>query len=219
MVALVDLHHAVADAAAQGGGKKIFFYAASDEGEGLRHGYIHVLAGGATCTTGFEGMDNDRALAEIARLRFIKVQALALMPGLSERGANAPMETPHLLNLLDPTLRPRGTAPARAPEPQPVAPAPAAPGRPVVRHPPADDAGDKRAGIQLAHVRLRKQATELLSQFYGSSAEDKIVDVAKRHDPISHPIEFIAECERLATLMVGPGKARELFGPLRASLN
>ena len=51
---------------------------AGGQAAGLRHGFISVLPGGASCVISFEKRDNDDALAEIANLDLVKVQPLLL---------------------------------------------------------------------------------------------------------------------------------------------
>ena len=124
----------------------------------------------------------------------------------------------------DPVPTP-GPAPAPSPAPAP-APAPATrtpaaatplPASNGARH--EESVQRRPSGIHLAHVRLQKQAVEVLEQLYGKSAEAKVVDLAGKHDPITEPIPFLNDCEQLASMLVGAGRAHELFMPLRNSLD
>jgi len=207
---LGDLHRAIVSVIDAGGGHKVFFYASDGDGYGIRHGFIGVMPDGRGCEISFERMDNERALREIPRLSFLRVHTLAMATSSPVAGINPILEIAHVLNLLDPALRP--AAPARAmPAPAPV-PVPAA-------HPASGTAGadpDKEsAAIRLAHIQLQRKATDLLKDLYGSSAVAKVSVIASTHSPVAQPGEFIGQCEQLAGIVVGANKARDLFMPLR----
>ncbi|MBN8481393.1 MAG: hypothetical protein J0L88_07390 [Xanthomonadales bacterium] len=226
LITLFDLHRAVTVAVAAGGGQRVYFYAAGGQAAGLRHGFISVLPGGASCVISFEKRDNDDALAEIANLDLVKVQPLLLSTSSATLDSNPELDTRHLLNLIDPALRARGVSasprlPAPAPAPAPATRTPAAatplPASNGARH--EESVQRRPSGIHLAHVRLQKQAVEVLEQLYCKSAEAKVVDLAGKHDPITEPIPFLNDCEQLASMLVGAGRAHELFMPLRNSLD
>ena len=203
MVVLRDLHRAIVAAVEAGGGQKIYFYASDADGFGIRHGFVAIPERASACEVSFEGMDADSALEEIPRLSFIKVHSLKIVGGATAPGAQTRAELEHVITLLDPDLRPR-----RVPPPAPPAVAPAAPAVPAVPT-------LAKAPIQLAHIQLERRATDLLRQLFGTSASEKVLAISSKHPPITHSFEFIGQCEHLAAMIVGAGKARQLFQPLR----
>lgn len=208
MVVLRDLHRTITAAVAAGGGQKIYFYASDTDGFGIRHGFVAIPDGALACEVSFEGMDADRALDEIARLSFIKVHSLKILGGTPAPGAQTHAEIEHVVTLLDPDLRPRRVPPA-AVAPVPIVAATA------VAAPVAAPAAQAKPAIQLAHIQLERRAIELLRQMFGTSAADKVAAISIKHPPITNSSEFIGQCEQLASMIVGAGKARQLFQPLR----
>ncbi len=213
MVDLGELHGALKSAIADGGGHKVFFYAAGKNGAGLRHGFIAIVDP-QTCQINFEQMDNDRAVAEIPQLNFIKVQALPMIGQNPATGSNPMLETEHVLNLLDPRIRPAPTVAAQAPP---------TPQNATVRDAPPSSRMEPVYATsnapKLSHARLKEEATLLLQTYYGNSAAQKIADVEVRFSPVTQPVEFLDACRQLAAVLVGMPKANEVFKALFAKLD
>lgn len=214
MADLRELHSALHAAIADGGGHKVFFYAAGKNGAGLRHGYIAVVDP-HSCQVNFEQLDNDLALFEIPRLNFIKVQGLAMIGQNPAIGANPMLDTGHVLNLLDPELQ--SASPGT---PSSAAGAQAGAGKTVTRDASQAAVANQRpvAGPRLAYARLQEDATAVLLTYYGNSAEQKVADVAARFPPSTQPVEFLNACRQLTAVLVGIPKANEVLKPLYEKL-
>jgi hypothetical protein len=213
VVDLGELYGALTSAIAEGGGHKVFFYAAGKNGAGLRHGFIAIVDP-QTCQLNFEQFDNDRALIEIPQLNFIKVQALPMIGQNPATGSNPMLETQHVLSLLDPKTQPASTGAAQAsPAPQDAAARGApAPSRIEAVHAPAGTP-------KLSHARLKEEATLLLQTYFGNSAPQKIADVEVRFSPVTQPAEFLDACRQLTAVLVGMPKAKEVFRALFEKLD
>lgn len=212
MANLGDLHRAIISVIDAGGGYKVFFYASDGDGYGVRHGFVGIVPDSRCCEISFERMDNESALREIPRLSFLKVHTLAMAGSSPLTGANPTLEISHLLNLLDPALRP-------APAPSAVTAAAAAAAPVPMPHPgngaAISSAEKEAAAVRLAHIQLQRKATDLLKQLYGNSAGDKVSAIANKHSPVAQSEEFLTQCEQLAQVILGENRARELFQPLR----
>ena len=207
MADLGELHEALRTAVADGAGHKVFFYAAGKNGAGLRHGFI-------ACQVNFEQLDSERALSEITGLQFIKVQALRMLDQNPATGSNPLQTTRHVLSQLDPALQPGR-------EPLPAA-GQVTTGRSLPEsddaQTPAPVAEAQPSDRDLAHARLKEQATALLQTYYGNSAAQKVADIAARHPPLTEPVQFLDACRQLAALLVGALKANEVFKDLYDTL-
>lgn len=213
MVALEELYGALESAIADGGGHKVFFYAAGKNGAGLRHGFIAIVDP-RTCQLNFEQLDNDRALIEIPQLNFIKVQALPMIGQNPATGSNPMLKTEHVLSLLDPKTQ---LASAGTPQASPAPQDAAARGAPA---PPRMEAVYATSGApKLSHARLKEEATLLLQTYYGNSASQKIADVEVRFSPVTQPAEFLDACRQLTAVLVGMPKANEVFRALFEKLD
>lgn len=214
MADLGELHDALRTAVADGAGYKVFFYAAGKNGAGLRHGFIAVVDAN-TCQVNFEQLDSERALSEIAGLQFIKVQALRMLDQNPATGSNPLQNTRHVLSQLDPALQ-------AGREPSPAAVGQIATGRSLPEsenaQAPAPVAEARQSDRDLAHARLKAQATALLQTYYGNSAAQKVADIAARHPPLTEPVQFLDACRQLAALLVGALKANEVFKDLYDTL-
>jgi hypothetical protein len=213
VVDLGELYGALESAIADGGGHKVFFYAAGKNGAGLRHGFIAIVDP-RTCQLNFEQLDNDRALIEIPQLNFIKVQALPMIGQNPATGSNPMLKTEHVLSLLDPKAQPASTGTTQAsPAPQDAAARGAPP-------PSRMEAVYATSGApKLSYARLKEDATALLQTYYGNSAAQKIADVEVRFSPVTQPAEFLGACQQLTAVLVGTAKAGEVFRPLFEKLD
>lgn len=211
MADLGELHDALRLAVADGAGHKVFFYAAGKNGAGLRHGFIAVVDAD-TCQINFEQLDSERALSEIAGLQFIKVQALRMLDQNPATGSNPLQNSHHVLSRLDPAL-----LSSREPSPpaSPTTTGSSLPESDIARAYPAEALQSER---DLAHARLKEQATALLQTYYGNSAAQKVADIAARHPPLTEPVQFLDACRQLAALLVGALKANEVFKDLYETL-
>lgn len=203
MADLGELHRALESAIAGGGGHKVFFYAAGKNGAVLRHGFIAVVDP-QNCQLNFEQMDNDRALVEIPQLNFIKIQSLPMIGQNPATGSNAMLDTQHVLTVLDPAMHSAPTATTRSvPAPQASAAAFASAQTAV--------AIATTGSPKLSHARLKEDATALLQNYYGNSAQQKVADIQNRFSPVTQPAEFLGACRQLAAVLVGMPKATEVF--------
>ncbi len=205
MVDLGELCGALKSAMTDGGGHKVFFYAAGKNGAGLRHGFIAIVDA-QTCQLNFEQLDNDHALIEIPQLNFIKVQALPMIGQNPATGSNPMLDTQHVLNMLDPAMHAASstapqnrTSPAALPQTAPVHETPAT--------------------RKLPYTRLKEDATALLQTYYGNSAPQKIADVEVRFSPVTQPAEFLDACRQLTAVLVGAPKANDVFRALFEKLD
>lgn len=207
MADLRELHEALRSAIADGGQHKVFFYAAKDKGAGLRHGFIAVV-GGKSCQLNFEHLDNERALVEIARLKFIKVQNLPMIDQDPAVGSNPLLNAAFVLKRLDPDQVP---VEALAP---PAYDAGASTGTGVPIGNPvalAIAAFSPPANVSLSHVRLKEEATAVLETYYGHSAPQKVAEAEAKFPPATHPVEFLNACRQSAAVLIGMPKATEVF--------
>ncbi|NOT88566.1 MAG: hypothetical protein HOP03_10310 [Lysobacter sp.] len=212
MVDLGELCGVLKSAMADGGGHKVFFYAAGKHGAGLRHGFIAIVDS-RTCQLNFEQFDNDRALTEIPQLNFIKVQALPMIGQNPATGSNPLLDVQHVLNLFDPGRQSASTGVPQAPAETQHRTAPeAALPRSVAAHATPGTA-------KLPYTRLREDATALLQTYYGNSAPQKIADVVARFSPVTQPAEFLDACRQLTAVLVGTAKANEVFRALSEKLD
>lgn len=211
MVDLGELCGALKSAMAEGGGHKVFFYAAGKNGAGLRHGFIAIIDP-HTCQLNFEQLDNDHALIEIPQLNFIKVQALPMIGQNPATGSNPILDTRHVLNIFDPKMQSASTAaPQSSPTPQNRAPPAALPQTAPAHETPATH--------KLPYTRLKEDATALLQTYYGNSAPQKIADVQVRFSPVTQPVEFLDACRQLTAVLVGTPKANDVFKALFEKLD
>ncbi|MEQ1514651.1 MAG: hypothetical protein ABL934_18500 [Lysobacteraceae bacterium] len=214
MVDLGDLYGALKSAIAEGGGHKVFFYAAGKNGAGLRHGFVAIVDP-KTCQLNFEQLDNDHALIEIPQLNFIKVQALPMIGQNPATGSNPILDTEHVLNLLDAKMR---SASADMTQASPVQQNETARGSAAASS--QMDAAYATSGTpKLSHLRLKEEATALLQTYYGNSAAQKIADVEVRFSPLTQPADFLNACRQLTAVLVGTPKANEVFRALFEKLD
>lgn len=210
MADLGELHRALESAVAGGGGHKVFFYAAGKNGAVLRHGFIAIVDAQG-CQLNFEQMDNDRALAEVPQLNFIKIQSLPMIGQNPATGSNPILDTAHVLNMLDPAMQSASPVATRqAPAPQNVPYFPSAQTAAAIATP---------GSPKLSHARLKDDATTLLQTYYGNSALQKVADIQARFSPVTQPAEFLSACRQLAAVLVGMPKATEVFRALFEKLD
>lgn len=211
MADLSELHRVLRSAVEQGGGHKIFFYAAGKNGAGLRHGFIAVVDAD-TCQMNFEHLGNEHALSEIITLKFIKIQDLPMLEQNPATGTNPLQDTAHVLSMLDPAMRSRSTAPAANAE-----------GSGSTRETGAAHAHDATTNIStprsgLAHLQLKADAIALLQAYYGNSAAQKVAEIEAKFSPLTEPAQFLDGCRQSAALLVGALKAKEVFKELYDTL-
>jgi hypothetical protein len=211
VVDLGDLCGALKSAIAEGGGHKVFFYAAGKNGAGLRHGFIAIVDA-QTCQLNFEQLDNDRALIEIPQLNFIKVQALPMIGQNPATGSNPILDTQHVLDMFDPRMQ---SAPTAAPQ---ASPAPLDRSAPTAL-PQTVPVRETPVTYKLPYTRVKEDATALLQTYYGNSAPQKIADVEVRFSPVTQPAEFLDACRQLTAVLVGAPKANEVFRALFEKLD
>lgn len=210
MADLKELQETLRSAIADGGQHKVFFYAAKDKGAGLRHGFIAVVDG-KSCQINFEQLDNERALNEIARLKFIKVQNLPMIDQNPAVGSNPLLNAAFVLKRFDPDQAPA----AAAAGPVDAGPAHVGSGG---GNPLADAIAALAPPVNLSRMRLKEEATALLETYYGHSAPQKVAEAEARFPPATQPVEFLNACRQSAALLVGMPKATEVFKSLYDSL-
>jgi hypothetical protein len=206
---LSELHHALRSTVEDGGGYKLFFYAAGKNGAALRHGFIAVV-NADMCQISFEHLENERALSEIPSLPFIKIQALPMLGQNPATGSNPLLATADVLNMLDPALQTR---------PGPAASVPNA----AFSDSSASAAHDATAtvsgaGRKLTRAQLKAEVIVVLEAYYGNSAAAKVAEIEARFPPLTDPVQFLDGCRQLAAMIVGALKANEVFKDLHAKL-
>ncbi|MCC7249050.1 MAG: hypothetical protein IT473_10550 [Lysobacter sp.] len=216
MADLKELQETLRSAIADGGQHKVFFYAAKDKGAGLRHGFIAVIDG-KSCQINFEQLDNERALNEIARLKFIKVQNLPMLDQNPAVGSNPLLNAAFVLKRIDPDQPPAGDAGSVDSGSADAGSAYAGSGR---GNPVADAiaALAPPANVMLSHMRLKEAATALLETYYGHSAPQKVAEAEAKFPPETRPVEFLNACRQSAAVLVGMPKATEVFKGLYDTL-
>lgn len=220
MATLADLHRALSKAIAEGGGTRVYFYVSSDRNDArLRHGHVNVIDS-LTCQLQFEGLDQERALGEIPRLDFIKVDTLAAGGTSLFDSGRATLDTRHVLNLLDPALLARARATAAQPATPVAAPSPAAviTSVPTDVPPPVLAPEDRLKAVRLINVQLKDMAAKEMEPFFGTSTLAKIEDIARRYPPFDQPERFLRACEQEIAMFVGTDKAAQVFTPLYRKL-
>lgn len=205
MADLKELQETLRSAIADGGQHKVFFYAAKDKGAGLRHGFIAVVDG-KSCQINFEQLDNERALNEIARLKFIKVQNLPMIDQNPAVGSNPLLNAAFVLKRFDPDQAPTGAA--AGPVDAGSVNVGSGGGNPLAD---AIAALAPPSSVLLAHMRLKEEATALLETYYGHSAPQKVAEAEAKFPPATQPVEFLNACRQSAALLVGMPKATEVF--------
>lgn len=217
MADLKELQEALRSAVADGGQHKVFFYAAKDKGAGLRHGFIAVVDG-KSCQINFEQLDNERALNEIVRLKFIKVQNLPMLDQNPAVGNNPLLNATFVLKRFDPDQSPAadtGSADVRAADAGSVD-AGGSYGNPLAD---AIAALAPPANVMLSHMRLKEEAIALLETYYGHSAPQKVAEAEAKFPPSTRPVEFLNACRQSAAVLVGMPKANEVFKGLYDTLS
>ncbi|GEM_PF-889340 len=217
MADLKELQETLRSAVAEGGQHKVFFYAAKDKGAGLRHGFIAVVDG-TSCQINFEQLDNERALNEIVRLKFIKVQNLPMLDQNPAVGSNSLLNAAFVLNRFDldrPPVGNAGSADTSSADTGSVG-ARGLHGNPIAD---AIAALSPPANVSLSHMRLKEEAIALLETYYGHSAPQKVAEAEAKFPPSTRPIEFLNACRQSAAVLVGMPKATEVFKGLYDTLS
>ena len=65
---------------------------------------------------------------------------------------------------------------------------------------------------------MKGEALRLLEPLFGVSATRKIEEFAVAHPPQQQPAEFIQQCQKHASIMLGAAKAEALFRPVLDAL-
>lgn len=190
-------------------GRVSFYF--TDDAARLQSGYI-VVEGGATCYVHLRDAAPDEALAQIPGLRFAKVTTLpALATDHSGDVAGLPMDL--VLAQLDPDTH-ATAAPTPSPAPAHV-PMPAL----AVHAGPAATAASSKPHVFYSHLAMQKDALDLLEPLFGTGAAKKVEEFARQAPPHQYPKDFLGKCRQQAAMMVGKGKAEDLFAPLFEKLS
>lgn len=200
MAELQDLRGTLRTLADSGGSAKVSFYYVGDDGIALRTGAIHVDRG-QYAYLDHQKLPPQQAVDSIVTLKLVKIAVLE-MASVSPDASLTAVALPDLVDSLV------------APVAPPPAPTPAAPPAAAPQPPPAAPAAAPSAPA----IDVKGEALRLLEPLFGVSATRKIEEFAVAHPPQQQPAEFIQQCQKHASIMLGAAKAEALFRPVLDAL-
>ena len=212
MADLQDLCNVLQALAESGGSAKVSYYYVHTDGIAMRNGTI-LVDHGVRAHLDHPQRDVATAIAEIARLKLVKVASLPL---------KEVQATPNLVSIdlgqfmaglrqgleLSPTQR--SAAPA-SPSPAPAESTPAAPS-PLAASP--GSTAQFVAILVAPGIELRAEAQKLLEPLLGAGTTRKLDDFARVHPPSERPVEFLRHCQQHVAVVLGASQAESLFRPL-----
>lgn len=200
MADLQELRGTLQSLVDSGGSAKVSFYYVGDDGVALRTGAI-LVDRGQYAYIDHQKLPPQAAVDSIVSLKLVKVAVLQ-MDAVTPNGSLTPVALSDLVaSLVAPV--------AAAPAPAPPAPSAAAP-----QPPPAAPA----AAPSAPSIDVKGEALRLLEPLFGVSATRKIEEFAVAHPPQQQPVEFIQQCQKHASIMLGAAKAEALFRPVLDAL-
>lgn len=201
MAELQDLRGTLKALADSGGSAKVSFYYVGDDGIALRTGAIHVDRG-QYAYLDHQKLPPQQAVDSIVTLKLVKIAVLDMAAVSPDPSLTAVA----LADLVGSLVAPVAPAPAPAPAAPPAAAAP--------QPPPAAPAAAPSAPA----IDVKGEALRLLEPLFGVSATRKIEEFAVAHPPQQVPAEFIQQCQKHASIMLGAAKAEALFRPVLDAL-